>query len=65
MVRGIAERLVDVAGDIGVECDHFADGHLLSFARPAKQNCLRSFFCGLLGSHRFPDSRKQLRLAGY
>jgi hypothetical protein len=27
-VDRIAERLVDVAGDVGVKADHLADGHL-------------------------------------
>ena len=29
MVRGIAERLVDVPGDVGVKGDHLADGHAI------------------------------------
>jgi hypothetical protein len=36
MVRGIAERLVDVAGHVRVKGDHLADGHavLLVIAGP-------------------------------
>jgi hypothetical protein len=64
-MRGIAERLVDVTGDVRVKGDHLADGHALSFviAGVAKHSSLRSFFCGLLGRWRFPRRRKQLRLA--
>ena len=32
MVRGIAERLVDVPGDVRVKGDHLADGHRFSLA---------------------------------
>jgi hypothetical protein len=47
-----------------VKGDHLADGHGNSFviATLAIQPSLRSFFCGLLGSQRFPRRRKQLRL---
>jgi thiamine biosynthesis lipoprotein ApbE len=30
MMRGIAERLVDVPGDVRVKGDHLADGHEFS-----------------------------------
>jgi len=39
VVRGIAERLVDVAGNVRMEADHLADGHDFSLftASLAKQ----------------------------
>jgi len=44
MVDGIAERLVDVAGDARVKADHLADGHEISFviasgAKQSTENC--------------------------
>jgi hypothetical protein len=64
VVRGIAERLVDVPVHVRVEGDHLADGHEVSFviASLAEQSSLRSFFCGLLGHERFPHRRKKLRM---
>src|SRR5205814_5016567 len=61
------ESLIDVASDVRVERDHLADLHRISFviAGVAKQSSLRSFFCGLLASQRFPRRRKRLRLPSY
>jgi hypothetical protein len=47
VVRRIAERLVDVPGNVRVKGDHLADGHAFLLcsviATGAKQSSLRSF----------------------